>query len=292
MTKKELAEKDIKELRSLAKKAGITAKRDWTKTTFAEALFRKSAKPAAKKTTKKIVDKKKAPDRAKKTKPKNGPKTRPKAKPETKKDGKKSKTSVTKKTTTKKAPEPRKKKVVRKELKPAISKRPAVKKTTKKSLPKRDENIVMVMTVSPERIYAYWEISEESFSKHEGSLYLKVIDIKSKDSFLVPVSDRVDEHFIAVRPGGFYVVEIGAVGKNGFFSAIESSPRPQLPAHFTSPTGTSSISSASPTSTSSRHIRKRRIARVAADGSIVFSETEQDLPAFDFPDELQPFGSY
>lgn len=272
MTKKEIAEKNIKELRSLAEKAGIAAKRGWNKNDYVEAISKKSAKPAAKNKTKKTTDKKKAIVFIKKTKPK------------TKKEEKKSKPSklaATKKTIIKKEPLPHKKKIVRKQIKTKISKKPAARKTIKKSLPKQDENIVMVMTVSPERIYAYWEISEESFAKHEGSLNLKVIDIKSREAFLVPISGRVDEHFIAVKPGGFYVVEVGVVGKNGLFSAIESSPRPHLPAHFAEPTGTSPQPG-----------RKRRVAKVASDGSIVFFETEQDLPAFDFPDELQPFGSY
>ncbi|MBF0328212.1 MAG: DUF4912 domain-containing protein [Nitrospirae bacterium] len=272
MTKKEIAEKDIKELRSLAKEAGISAKKGWTKNDFAEAISKKSSKPSEKKKAKVASAKKKAVVPSKKVKPK--------AKKEEKKS-KPSKSAALKKTAIERKTPAQKKKAPPEKSKAEISKKPAVKKINKKSLAKQDENIVMVMTVSPERIYAYWEISEESFAKHEGDLNLKVIDIKSDESFLVPISDRVDEHFIAVKPGGFYVVEVGVVAKNGLFSPIESSPRPHLPGHFSEPMESSSDSG-----------HKRRVAKITADGSIVFFEAEKDLPAFDFPDETQFFCSY
>ena len=280
MKKPGFAAKDIAELRTIAKKAGIIAKRTWKKEDFVKALSdkaslkkapktqtAKAAKPktAAKKTAtpkqvkkktsaKKAVPAKKAPSKAKTTskpakktaikKVKATAEKRPLKKIALKQKGK----AVIKaaKTTTKKhvpqraATKPSReaaavittaKKSVKKIAAIATKPDKALIKAPKQSLRAEDSptpagqsrNKIVSMSVTPKRIYVYWEISGPAISKHRGSLNLKVTASPQNVSFYLPVSERIGEHFINVSPGKGYTIEIGVINLKGKFEKISQS---------------------------------------------------------------------
>lgn len=252
MKKQDIAEKSISELRVMAKKAGITAKRTWKKQDFIKALSKK--KSQKNKTKKKRVKESKKKTPAKKTVVK---KTVTKAEP------KKAEKKIKKKTETQKAKAPVKTKIEvsaklkQKTLAPAkkevkgkkgISKELAEKQTFPEepitqstseempSLPVRyGENKLASMPVTPSRIYVYWEITEDTISQYRGSLNLKIINSKTNAFFYLPVSERIGEHFINVSPAAEYTVEIGVINYKGKFVKILHSLPVETPVSCVAP---------------------------------------------------------
>lgn len=210
------------------------------------------AKKAAK--TKKAVAPKKA---IKKTTPKKI-KAVPK-KPEKKVKIEKAKPATAKKKTAKKsvaktAPKkPIKKAAVKKAVaKKAVKKTVAAKKTVKtlKKPPEALEKLIEVieipaempllpvgygenklasMPVTPRQVYAYWEITEDTISRYQGSLNLKVINTKTNAFFYTPISERIGEQFISVSPASEYTVEIGVINYKGEFVRILKSLPVEVP---------------------------------------------------------------
>ena len=79
---------------------------------------------------------------------------------------------------------------------------------------------IVSMQVTPRRIYVYWEVAEDMLVKYNGSLNLKVLDMKENNFFYAPVSGRIGESFISINPGGDYSVEIGVIDPRGEFVNI------------------------------------------------------------------------
>jgi len=82
------------------------------------------------------------------------------------------------------------------------------------------ESKLASMPVTPRQVYAYWEITEDTISKYEGSLNLKVINTKTNAFFYTPISERIGEQFISVSPATEYTVEIGVINYKGEFVRI------------------------------------------------------------------------
>jgi len=82
------------------------------------------------------------------------------------------------------------------------------------------ENKLASMPVTPRQVYAYWEITEDTISKYEGSLNLKVINTKTNAFFYTPISERIGEQFISVSPAAEYTVELGVINYKGEFVRI------------------------------------------------------------------------
>jgi hypothetical protein len=76
------------------------------------------------------------------------------------------------------------------------------------------------MTVTPKRLYVYWEVSGEIMAQHSGNLNLKVIATKTGKPFYLPISERIGEYFITVNPDTEYVAEVGVIDKKGEFVAM------------------------------------------------------------------------
>ncbi|MCL5238119.1 MAG: DUF4912 domain-containing protein [Nitrospirae bacterium] len=93
------------------------------------------------------------------------------------------------------------------------------------SLIEIDKDRILTMPIAPKRLYVYWEISEDTLSRHKGSLNLKIMDVKTDAFFYVPISERVGEHFISVSSEGDYTIEIGIVAYSGeFVNLVQLSP--------------------------------------------------------------------
>lgn len=86
---------------------------------------------------------------------------------------------------------------------------------------------VVTMPVTPRRLYIYWEITAGTLGRYRGNLNLKVIDAETGEAFYLPISERVDEYFITVRPGKEYMAEVGVIDAKGDFITLSSShPKP------------------------------------------------------------------
>ena len=87
------------------------------------------------------------------------------------------------------------------------------------------------MTVDPWKLFAYWEVKENTLSKIKGTLVLRVYDVTGiyfdgKNAnlvFDVPVYGRIGDSYIGVGPDKVFIVDIGAVSKAGSFVAIARS---------------------------------------------------------------------
>lgn len=105
-----------------------------------------------------------------------------------------------------------------------VKKRPEQeKKAIKKVIPLPagyGENKLASIPVTPTQVYTYWEITEDTLSQYSGSLNLKVINTNTKAFFYMPISERIGEQFINVRPAGEYTVEIGVINYKGEFVRI------------------------------------------------------------------------
>ncbi|HBR17563.1 MAG TPA: hypothetical protein DD725_08165 [Deltaproteobacteria bacterium] len=287
--------KDISELRTMAKKAGIIAKRTWEKEDFVKAISDKTSPktqtlkaakpktPAKKSTTSKQVKKKtatiksapveKAPAKSKiasklpkkpvvkkiKTKAKKQPLKRSAVKPKRKAAVKAAKTTTARQVPQRAAARPPKKSaaVITTAKKPVkkiatIARKPvkALKKASGKSLRTeynsvpagQSRNKIVSMSVTPKRIYVYWEITEPAISSHKGSLNLKVVAAPLNVSFYLPVSERIGEHFINVSPGKGYTIEIGVINLKGKFVKISQSQAVTTPIATVQASGSSRIS--------------------------------------------------
>ncbi len=211
MAKQDLRKKTVRELRTMAKRAGIAVKRGWKKEDLVKALSLEKESPAkAAKPTKKTRQAKKTLSR----------------KPEDKKN-------ITHKLAGNKA--------IKKSLKKAqtAKQKSALLKVPPKKSPLADFASVVVTTppelvltplpaeycrdkivsmqVTPGRIYVYWEVAEDRLVKYKGSLNLKVLDTREKNFFYAPVSGRIGESFINIKPGSDYAVEIGIIDSKGEF---------------------------------------------------------------------------
>ena len=225
-----------------------------------KSMSKKTAKPAKK--MEKIKDKKSAKKTEKKAVAKR--KTKAKKPIKSKKEIKEQKKTVTKKPAVRKAEKEKKTAVRKKATEKAIKKEPKkialptkkipkipqrtlqkVEKspslpavTTKKGLPAEyGEDRITLMTVDPWKLFAYWEVKENTLSKIKGTLVLRVYDVTGiyfdgKNAnlvFDVPVYGRLGDTYVGVGPDKAFIVEIGAVSKEGFFVSAARSNQVSTP---------------------------------------------------------------
>lgn len=230
---------------------------------------KKTVKPSKK--TEKIKDKKPAKKAAKKAVTKG--KTKAKKPIKSKKEIKEQKKTASKKPAVRKAEKEKKTAVKKKATEKAIKKEPkkialpakkiariphrtiekierevkgfastqeyGVAVTAKKALPAEyGEDRIILMTVDPWKLFAYWEVKENTLSKIKGTLVLRVYDVTGiyfdgKNAnlvFDVPVYGRIGDSYIGVGPDKAFIVDIGAVSKAGDFVAIARSNQAATPA--------------------------------------------------------------
>ncbi len=208
MAMQDLREKTVRELRTMARRAGIAVKGDWKKEDLVKVLSlkkksaAKSPKPAKKAPPGKAGDKKSIAHKAA-------------GNQVIKKSLKKAQTAKQKNVLLKSPPK----------KSPLIdSTAAAVKPPPELVLPPLPAEYggdkIVSMQVTPGRIYVYWAVSEERLVKYKGSLNLKVLDMKGKNFFYAPVSGRIGESFININPDSDYAVEIGVIDYKGEFVHI------------------------------------------------------------------------
>ncbi|MCX5717033.1 MAG: DUF4912 domain-containing protein [Nitrospirae bacterium] len=223
---------------------------------------KKTLKPSKK--TEKIKDKKPAKKVAKKSVAKG--KTKAKKPIKSKKEIEEQKKTASKKPAARKAEKEKKTAVRKKATEKAIEKEPKkialpAKKipripqrtlqkieksptslaiiTAKKGLPAEyGEDRITLMTVDPWKLFAYWDVREDTLSKIKGTLVLRVYDVTGiyfdgKNANLVfdiPVFGRIGDNYIGVGPDKAFIVDIGAVSKGGDFVMIARSNQAATPA--------------------------------------------------------------
>ena len=234
-----------------------------------KSMSKKTAKPAKK--TEKIKDKKPAKKTEKKAVTKG--KTKAKKPIKSKKEIKEQKKTASKKPAVRKAEKEKKTAVRKKATEKAIKKEPkkialpakkiariphrtiekierevkvfvspqeyGVAVTAKKAFPAEyGEDRITLMTVDPWKLFAYWEVKENTLSKIKGTLVLRVYDVTGiyfdgKNAnlvFDVPVYGRIGDSYIGVGPDKAFIVDIGAVSKAGDFVAVARSNQASTPA--------------------------------------------------------------
>lgn len=96
----------------------------------------------------------------------------------------------------------------------------------KKGLPTGyGEDRITLMTVDPWKLFAYWEVKEDTLYKIKGTLVLRVYDVtgiyfdgkNANIVFDIPIYDRIGDSYIGVGPGREFIVDIGAVSFAGIF---------------------------------------------------------------------------
>jgi hypothetical protein len=98
------------------------------------------------------------------------------------------------------------------------------------------ENGIILMTVNPYKLFAFWEVRKETLNVFKGKLTLRVYDVTDIDfdsmkanSFLdIAVRERVGKTYVNVSPSKEYIADIGIV-YNGIFITIARSPKVSTP---------------------------------------------------------------
>ncbi|MDP2277570.1 MAG: DUF4912 domain-containing protein, partial [Nitrospirota bacterium] len=120
-----------------------------------------------------------------------------------------------------------------------IEKIESIAVTAKKAFPAEyGEDRIILMTVDPWKLFAYWEVKENTLSKIKGTLILRVYDVtgiyfdgkNANVVFDVPVYGRIGDSYIGVGPDKAFIVDIGAVSKAGDFVMIARSNQASTPA--------------------------------------------------------------
>lgn len=293
MKKKDLLVKNIQKLKTLDKKSGTTSDLGKKKKEPSAAPSKKPAtkpvKPALKKV--KTPPAKQAEEKKKTKAPIAPPKKKPAQKTpvkDIKKPGpsKKEEKKIEPKKTVIKKTAPQKKAVSTpaktKQTARTLKKRPLPIQNTQHELKSFEASItknrVMSMTVSPGKLYAYWEITKDKLEGYKGSLNIKITNLKTGEFFYLPISERIDEHFIHVSPNGRYAVQLGVIDHKGTFIIIEKAPDVSTPP-------------SQPENTPAGKIR-RKIARMTKTGKLVIFETDEIGLPEEFFRTTAPSSSY
>jgi len=217
MARQDLGEKTVRELRVMAKKAGIAVKGYLKKKDLVKALSLKK-KPAAKQ-AKPATPTKKVPSG--KTEDKRNISRKTAGKGAIKKSIKKTQSAKQKSVSLKVPP-------TKTPLTDFVSEE--VNLSPEFTLPplpaEYSGDKIVSMQVTPGRIYVYWEVPEDRLVKYKGSLNIKVLDVKANYFFYTPVSGRIGESFINIKPDSDYAVEIGIIDSRGEFFNIIQPPEP------------------------------------------------------------------
>lgn len=96
---------------------------------------------------------------------------------------------------------------------------------------KYNQTVIRLLVQSPTRMYAYWEVSDETikyFSKSNSNYddctpALKITNLTQNYSYLVPVDPYANNYYIEVEDTGCnYRVELGRYSKNKFVNIYTS----------------------------------------------------------------------
>jgi uncharacterized protein len=100
------------------------------------------------------------------------------------------------------------------------------------------ENSIALITVNPHRVFAFWEVREDTLKIFQGTLTMRLYDITGIDfdhrdanSYADrEVSERTGDLYLDVSPAKDYVADIGILYSGGIFITIARSHKVSTPA--------------------------------------------------------------
>lgn len=99
------------------------------------------------------------------------------------------------------------------------------------------ENSITLMTVDPNKLFAFWEVRKDTLSIYTGNLNIRLYDVTGIDFdgtnansyFDIPVNKRIGSWYIDVGPEKEFITDIGIVNPQGIFSTIARSNKVSTP---------------------------------------------------------------
>jgi len=99
------------------------------------------------------------------------------------------------------------------------------------------ENGITLMVVNPSKLFAFWEVGEDTLQIFHGELKIRLyditgIDLDSMDAnscIDISVNDRIGDGYINVSPGKDYIADIGIVYSKGIFITVARSLKVSTP---------------------------------------------------------------
>lgn len=96
---------------------------------------------------------------------------------------------------------------------------------------KYDQTLIRLLVQSPTRMYAYWEVSEDTIKNFSNNFHnysdcipaLKITNITKNYSYIVPVDPFANNYYIEVEDTGCdYKIELGRTKNNEFLNIYTS----------------------------------------------------------------------
>lgn len=99
------------------------------------------------------------------------------------------------------------------------------------------ENSITLMTVDPNKLFAFWEVRKDTLAIYTGNLNIRLYDVTGVDFdgtnannyFDIPVNERIGSWYIDVGPEKEFITDIGIVNPQGIFSTIARSNKVSTP---------------------------------------------------------------
>ena len=99
------------------------------------------------------------------------------------------------------------------------------------------ENGITLMVVNPSKLFAFWEVGEDTLRIFQGDLKIRIYDITGIDfdsmdannCIDMAVNDRIGDGYISVSPGKDYIADIGIVYSEGIFITVARSLKVSTP---------------------------------------------------------------
>jgi hypothetical protein len=99
------------------------------------------------------------------------------------------------------------------------------------------ENGITLMVVNPSKLFAFWEVGEDTLQIFHGDLKIRIYDITGIDfdsmdannCIDIAVKDRIGDGYISVSPGKDYIADIGIVYSEGIFITVARSLKVSTP---------------------------------------------------------------
>jgi hypothetical protein len=134
----------------------------------------------------------------------------------------------------------------------SISKKTALGKPEKALLPEKEErhpplpidilseeygeDSIALMIVDPRKLFIYWEVIEDTFKKHEGTLNIRLYNItgvdfdsKVKNYVDIVIHDRIGNLYLDVDPEKEFIADVGIIDSTGSFVIVARSNRALTP---------------------------------------------------------------
>jgi hypothetical protein len=99
------------------------------------------------------------------------------------------------------------------------------------------EDSISLMTVDPRKLFIYWEVTEETFKKHKGTLNIRLYDVTdiefdgtNANSYLdMVVNSGIGNLYLVVNPAKEFIVDIGITDSSGTFGVVARSNKVSTP---------------------------------------------------------------